>query len=95
MKVGEIIVSEGHRFEVATETSGNFTAIEEGSGRVRLGRVLSEHGSGTEVEWLDGDPNWHNNAPPRVVTPYVPPPPPDPAELTRPDRFNRDPFEDS
>ncbi len=95
MKVGEVIISEGHRFEVTTSTAANFTATEEGTGRTRNGRVLSTHGGGTEVEWLDGDPDWHNNAPPPVRQAYVPPPPPDPAERTRPDRFNRDPFEDT
>lgn len=95
MKVGDVIISEGHRFTVSGVTSRNFVAIDETSGRTRSGYVVQEHGSGTDVEWLDGDPKWHEKSErPRPAARYTPPPEPDANEAARPDRFSRDPFDD-
>lgn len=97
MKIGDTIVSEGYRFEILTVTGRNFTATDQNSGRSRSGYVVSEHGGGTDIEWLDGNPNWHAESPGKPAAQhrgYTPPPEPDPAEASRADRFSRDPFDD-
>lgn len=97
LKPDDTIISEGYRFRVTVTSGRNFTAVDELSGTPRHGYMIGSHGSGTEIEWLDGDPNWHEKAmqEARRAAQYAPPPAEsDPAELTRPDRFNRDPFDD-
>lgn len=94
MEARDVIISEGHRFTVTFVSGVSFSAEEEGTGRIRQGRQLQAHGGGLDVEWLDGDPNWHNNAPVPERPEPVAPPEPDPAEATRASRFDRDPFGD-
>lgn len=87
-EVGDEFVSEGHRFKVKAVTGSSITAEELSTGRTREASVQSEREGEADLEWLDGDPRWHQKGEALRRQPVVATPSAGPS--TGPSRFDRD-----
>lgn len=91
-QVGDEFLSEGHRFRVKACQGVSITAEEVATGQERQGLIHSEQPGEADLEWVDGDPRWHQKTAEaaRLQTkPLVNPP----GEPTGPSRFDRN-FDD-
>ena len=91
---GDEFMSEGHRFRVVQVSGRSMTAEEVATGRQRQAVIGDDSREGeADLEWLDGNPRWHEQGQQQMRAPVPKGDPP--GEPIGPSRFDRDfDFED-